>query len=92
MGDRMGVFLWGNFLKEVSPHPFKNFCRLFYSTHERNLSWRFLFSYSALGASQSALQTLLDFSLLYADGAFAPASVLGPTTTKRSRKLVAQSM
>ena len=49
---------------------------------------RFLFSCSALGKSVDTVQTLPDSLLSHADGAIAPASVLGPTTTKRSQKLV----
>ena len=73
-----GVF-YGETFEKVSPHPFKAFTAflLAYPLRE-SLSYRFLFSCSALGKSLYAVQTLLTFFLSHADGAIAPASVLVP--------------
>ncbi len=74
-----GIFLWGKLLKEFSPHPFQNFHRIFYVPHQRKYAQSAPFSHALrFGESVRAVQILLDFSLLYTDGAIAPASVLVP--------------
>ena len=83
------MFFLGKTFEKVFPNPFKTFIAFFLAYPLReSLSYRFLFLCSALGKSLNAVQTLLDFLLSHAYGRIAPASVLGPTTTKRSTKLV----
>ena len=62
-----------------SPPPFQNFYRLFESTLDgRNVHLLSIEGALRFGKSVRTVQTLLDFSLSYADGAIAPASNLVP--------------
>ena len=84
-----GIFVWdfrGKLFEKSFPHPSKTFTvfLLAYPLRE-SLSYRFLFSCSALGKSHRAEQTLLNFLLLYADGRIAPASVLWTRIAKAIR-------
>ena len=66
------------FEKSFSPL-FKNFCRIFYSTLDWNRFHSGSFFHALrFGKSVDAVQILLDFSLSYADGNIAPASVWVP--------------
>ena len=71
----------GNFFEKSFPHPSKTFAALFYSTlYGRNVHPLSIEGALRFGKSLDAVQTLLDFSLLYADSRIAPAIILGPTT------------
>ena len=77
----MGSFFRGELFEKSFPHPSKTFTAFFYSAlYGRNVHHLSIGGALRFGKSVYAVQTLLDFSLLYADGRLAPAIILGPTS------------
>jgi hypothetical protein len=78
-GNSWKSFFRGKLFEKSFPHPSKTFTAFLGSTlFGRKIHLLSIGGALRFGKSLDAVQTLLDFSLLYADGAIAPASVLVP--------------